>query len=42
MVVDFFNGRINAVTKTVHDERMHSAMGNLAGSVTELTKLGFK
>lgn len=42
MVVDFFNGRINAVTKTVHDERMQAAMGNLAGSVAALNKLGFK
>lgn len=42
MVVDFFNGAINAVTKTVHDERMQAAMGNLTGSVASMKKLGFK
>lgn len=42
MVVDFFNGAINAVSKTIHDERMQAAMGNLPGSVASMKKLGFK
>jgi MraZ protein len=42
MFVEFFNGRINAETKKVHDERMQTARVNLPGNLAALGKQGFK
>jgi MraZ protein len=42
MMVDYFNGRINAVSKKIHDEQLQAAIGNLPVNVATLVKIGFK
>lgn len=42
MMVDYHNGRINAVTKKVHDETLQAARANLTSDVATLVKMGFK
>ncbi len=40
--LDVYNGRINLVTKKIHDERMQLAMANMADDLRMLEKLGLK
>jgi MraZ protein len=40
--LDVYNGRINLMTKKVHDERMQLAMANMADDLRTLEKLGLK
>jgi MraZ protein len=40
--LDFYNGRINVVSKSAHEERVQRAKVNLADKVKALEKKGFK
>ena len=40
--LDVYNGRINLMTKKVHDERMQLATANMADDLRTLEKLGLK
>jgi len=40
--LDEFQGRINVVTKQVHDERMQLAKANMSEDLKTLEKLGLK